>query len=364
MLMTALLAAVSSWAQQVQHSVQGVCNPDVRKVYLMDKTNEVPVDSAVTNEGHFSMQGTQEKEALLGVSPEGGQWDVLFFNDGIPVAVDLTRNTLQGSLLNEKLTTYDLEDGKRLEAFKALNTEFQQLTSQERQTRMMEFQMKAMKCINDLTSFYTSMLNDNRDNLIPAAFANTLFELLEEEVIQEAFDSVKYVYARHPFAVKVKKTYDARKAMAQAQEEAKNAIIGLPFRDFDEPDMNGDLRKLSEYVGRGEWVLVDFWASWCGPCRAEMPNVVAAYQKYHSRGFNIVGVSFDQDKDAWLKAIANLKMPWVHLSDLKGWGNKAVDIYDIHSIPASLLINPEGIIVARDLRGPALGAKLAEIFGE
>ena len=95
-----------------------------------------------------------------------------------------------------------------------------------------------------------------------------------------------------------------------------------------------------------------------------MPNVVAAYEKYHAKGFDIVGLSFDKDKDAWLKAIDELKMPWTHLSDLKGWETVAASTYGINAIPASLLVDPEGIIVARDLRGKALGSKLAEIFGE
>ena len=94
-----------------------------------------------------------------------------------------------------------------------------------------------------------------------------------------------------------------------------------------------------------------------------MPNVVAAYDKYHQKGFDIVGISFDNSKEAWVKAIDELKMPWAHISDLKGWENAASDIYNIKAIPANLLIDPEGKIVARDLRGDDLQAKLAEIFG-
>ena len=147
------------------------------------------------------------------------------------------------------------------------------------------------------------------------------------------------------------------------EETMKNEILGKPFTDLEEADVDGKMHKLSEYVGKGRWVLVDFWASWCGPCRAEMPNVVENYKKYHDKGFDIVGLSFDNKKEAWVKAISDLQMPWTHLSDLKGWQTKASEVYGIRSIPASLLINPEGIIVARDLRGPALGAKLKEIFG-
>ena len=117
-------------------------------------------------------------------------------------------------------------------------------------------------------------------------------------------------------------------------------------------------------MGEGKWVLVDFWASWCGPCRGEMPNVVEAYNKYHSKGFEVIGVSFDQDKDAWVNAIQQLKMPWMQISDLKGWECAASPTYNVNAIPDNILIDPQGIITDRALRGKALHNRLEQIFGE
>ena len=140
------------------------------------------------------------------------------------------------------------------------------------------------------------------------------------------------------------------------------AFVGKQFSDLEMADTLGNVHKLSEYVGKGRWVFVDMWASWCGPCRAEMPHVVSAYEKFHEKGLEMVGLSLDNKKENWVSAIGQLNMPWVQLSDLKGWKSIVCDVYKVWSIPDNLLIDPQGKIVARGLRGEALHAKLAEIF--
>lgn len=140
----------------------------------------------------------------------------------------------------------------------------------------------------------------------------------------------------------------------------KRSAIGEPMLNFKQNDTEGKPVQFSDF--KGKYVLVDFWASWCGPCRAENPNVLKAYNQYKDKNFTVVGVSLDDKGENWKKAIKDDKMPWTQVSDLKGWKNEVSTYYGIMGIPSTLLIDPQGNIIAKDLRGVALNKKLAELF--
>ncbi|MCX7764685.1 MAG: AhpC/TSA family protein [Bacteroidia bacterium] len=154
---------------------------------------------------------------------------------------------------------------------------------------------------------------------------------------------------------------DPRRPQIEQFVQAEGALRrGQPAPDIALPDVEGKIRRLSEL--RGKWVLIDFWASWCRPCRVENPRVVQLYQKYNSRGFEIFGVSLDQNREAWIQAIQADKLTWIHVSDLKGWQSAAAQLYRVSGIPFTVLVDPQGRIAAKGLRGPNLEAKLKELF--
>lgn len=154
---------------------------------------------------------------------------------------------------------------------------------------------------------------------------------------------------------------DVQSLKKEIENIEKYAIGGTP-PDFSQPTPEGEEFALSQL--KGKVVLIDFWASWCGPCRKENPNVVKIYNKYHEKGFDILSVSLDRKKDRWLDAIKKDGLPWHHISDLKGWQNKVAKDFEVRSIPHTVLIGADGKIVARGLRGAALEKKIAELLGE
>lgn len=226
----------------------------------------------------------------------------------------------------------------------------------------------------------TTMPGDDRDNL-SVLYKNTQDDIQKaiEKFVKERpksyvspfILSATYSFKEDVMALesrfkmldeKIRKS-EAGVQLDQFITESKIGAVGTDALDFSQPDTTGKAIKLSSF--RGKYVLVDFWASWCRPCRQENPNVVENYKKFSNKNFTILGVSLDRQdsKDAWVNAIHEDKLTWTHVSDLQFWSNAAAQLYRVKGIPQNFLIDPQGKIVAKNLRGPELEAKLCELLG-
>ncbi len=357
MLAVAASGALACSGNNVKYDVKGSGVEDGAVVRLLDQVTSETLDSAIVADGAFQMKGKAAKEAFLALTADGSTWTFPLFNDGTPIQVNFADHSVAGSDLNNRLSECDRETDAVMADYNRFVDELVALPQEEQMARMPEYQ----EWFKKLGESYLGVVEENKDNLIPVAFIRNIRSLCGEEKFNELL-AEDAPFAKHPYVLDLKRKIEEAEARQNEAEQKKQAIIGQQFLDLEEADPDGNMHKLSEYVGQGKWVLVDFWASWCGPCEAEMPNVVAAYKKYHDKGFDIVGLSFDRDKEPWVKAITDWEMPWIHLSDLKYWKSVASDVYNVNSIPDNLLIDPDGKVVARCLRGDALEAKLAEIF--
>lgn len=332
---------------------------DSGMMYLVEAVNgeAVVVDSATVTEGEFQFSGEAPIPEMYYLRLNETNYFTQFFleNGKINVTADadsLSNAVVSGSksndLLREYMATLNDVNSNLLE----MQQNYSVAVSSGNTDEADRLNIDMTEASNDFFNYVKNFVTENNSSVV-APFL-TLSVLVPQKLDYNELEPIVST-----FSPDLDETIYMKNLNSYMDQQSKIAI-GAIAPDFTQNDPDGNPVTLSSL--RGKYVLIDFWASWCAPCRDENPNVVKNYNKYKDKGFDIIGVSLDQDKDSWLKAIEDDGLTWHHVSDLKYWDNEVSDLYYINEIPSSFLLDKDGRIIAKDLRGDELDEKLAELM--
>jgi len=347
-------------------------NMPVQKVRLQElgiDDKMIVLDSTRTDaDGKFELAGEASQPGLYQVIFEHGQYIILTIDKGnVKLNGDfraIDQYEVQGSASSSSIKNFLHVINDHIRDIQTLDAVIKQLRQKGRDSSAKSAEQDLANVTTGLTNFVEKYA-DTTSYLQNALFAVRILDPVREQPYMQAFlQGLPRRFNNAPlakdFTDRYNKMITQRSGQQQGQAFTGGPVMGAVAPGISLPTPDGNLVSLASL--KGKYVLLDFWASWCGPCRAENPNVVAAFNKYKDKNFTVFSVSLDDNKDHWLKAIKDDGLTWTHVSDLKKWESIAARDYGVEAIPTNFLLDKEGKIIARDLRGDALDAKLAEVL--
>jgi peroxiredoxin len=358
--MIAGLFLVSGWALAqsftIDGKIDGVKGGQAELQLRENGKNVSKFSSGIADDGSFTLKGTITEPDLYLLKIGDLRGGIYIFLDNSKMTVtgksdDLPGVTITGSALQDAFMGFDQlnrqQTAKLRDLYKAAMEADQAKKSDEVKKLQDQIDQTTERQMAQKLDYIQTIVKTPVAPFLLASLMNNIEDIETVEKIEKSFDPKL-------------SNYKYTKMLDEALASKKVTAIGQKAPDFTQNDPLGKPVKLSDF--RGKYVLVDFWASWCNPCRAENPNVVAAYQKYKDKGFTILGVSLDRNKENWIKAITDDHLVWSQVSDLKYWNNEVAVKYGIRSIPANILLDRKGVIIGKNLRGPALDAMLENVL--